>query len=150
MASQSLPLPGLHICETVARQAAADGRRNIGLLGTRWTMEGPAYPGALSRAGLALATPPPEDRSLVDRVIFEELCQGVVSNASRAEFIRIIENLAADGCDAVALSCTEIPLLISAEDSPLPTRGSTRLLAREAVRVALCEAEMPTWRGGAE
>ena len=142
-----LPLPALHIAEIVAQKAQADGRRRVGLLGTRWTMEGPVYPAAFARHGIGLKTPGEEDRSLVDRVIFDELTQGRLLDGSRREYVRIIEGLAAEGCDAVALSCTEIPLLVTPEVSPLPTLDSTRLLARAAVDMALA-GEKPAWRGG--
>lgn len=143
-----LPLPGLHIAEIVAQRAREDGRRRIGLLGTKWTMEGPVYRDALGRRGLELVTPPPADRALVDRVIFTELCSGVISDPARVEFLRIISALKQEGCDAVALSCTEIPLLVTPDVSPLPTLDSTRLLAREAVAVALGSRPFPVWRGG--
>lgn len=144
---ESLPLPGLHIAEIVAQRARADGRGRVGLLGTRWTMEGPVYPAAFDRHGIGLRTPSLQDRVLVDEVIFGELCQGRVEDASRREYVRIIEHFDREGCDAVALSCTEIPLLIPPEVSPLPTLDSTRLLARAAVAVAL-GGTMPAWRGG--
>ena len=142
-----LPLPGLHIAAIVAARAKAEGRKAVGLLGTKWTMEGPVYPAAFAREGIAMRTPPPPDRTLVDTVIFDELCQGVISDPSRREYVRIIERFATEGCDAVALSCTEIPLLITPDVSPLPAFDSTRLLAREAVRVALA-GRPPQWRGG--
>jgi aspartate racemase len=142
-----LPLPGLHIAEIVAQRARADGRRCVALLGTRWTMEGPVYPAAFARHGVDMRTPAAPDRELVDRVIFDELCQGRLMDASRAQYVRIIGELKQDGCDAVALSCTEIPLLVTAEVSPLPTLDSTRLLARSAVDTALA-GRKPTWRGG--
>jgi len=148
-AREPYPLPGLHIARIVAERASADGRRCVGLLGTRWTMEGPAYPAAFARAGLAWRTPPPADRGIVDEVIFGELCRGVISAASRAEYVRIISSLGEEGCDAVALACTEIPLLITPEVSPLPALDSTRLLARAAVAVAMGRAPLPAWRGGA-
>lgn len=148
-APQMYPLPGLHICEVVAQQAKAEGRGRVALLGTRWTMEGPAYPAAFARAGVGLLAPEPDERALIDRVIFEELCQGVVNEASRASYVRIIERMKSAGCDAVALSCTEIPLLIAPDVSPLPTLDSTRLLARAAVDVAIGRAPLPVWRGGA-
>src|SRR5215470_12956442 len=85
-----LPLPGLHIADIVAAQARTDGRHRIGLLGTRWTMTGPVYPAAFARAGLELHTPPAKDQRLVDDVIFAELCQGVLRDSSRAEYLRII------------------------------------------------------------
>ena len=143
-----LPLPGLHIAEIVARRAREDGRERVGLLGTKWTMSGPLYPAAFARAGLELVTPPEHDRAMIDRVIFDELCQGVLREDSRAEYVRVIEDFARAGCDAVALSCTEIPLLVTPADSPLPTLDSTRLLARHAVAVACGDAPRPTWRGG--
>jgi len=145
---EPLPLPGLHIAEVVAERARAEGYTRVGLLGTRWTMEGPVYPAAFARHGIALRTPEPADRALVDEVIFGELTQGRLLDASRAEYVRIIDGLKRAGCDAVALSCTEIPLLITPEVSPLPTLDSTRLLAWAAVAVALGE-RMPEWRGGA-
>jgi aspartate racemase len=144
---EPLPLPGLHIAEIVAERARADGRGCVGLLGTRWTMEGPVYPKAFARRAIGLQTPAAGDRELVDRVIFEELCQGVLAEASRAQYVRIIEGLKRDGCDAVALSCTEIPLLVTPELSPLPTLDSTRLLAHAAVAAALA-GRRPGWRGG--
>jgi aspartate racemase len=145
---EPLPLPGLNIAEVVAQQAKSDGRRCVGLLGTKWTMGGPVYRDAFARAGLDMRTPPEADFKIVDDIIFHELTQGVLTDASRAEYLRIIQALKRDGCDAVALSCTEIPLLITPEVSPLPTLDSTRLLARAAVAVALEEAPLPVWRGG--
>jgi len=147
-AGASLPLPGLHIADIVARQALLDGRRCVGLLGTRWTMTGPLYPAAFARAGVGLRTPPADDRALVDDTIFRELCQGVIGDEARAEHVRIIADLRDAGCDAVALSCTELPLLVTPAVSPLPTLDSTRLLARASVAVAYGEAALPTWRGG--
>ena len=142
-----LPLPGLHIADIVARRAKADGRSCVALLGTRWTMDGPVYPGALTRHGIAMRTPAAADRVRVDEIIFTELCQGILRDDSRAEYVRIIAGLKADGCDVVALSCTEIPLLVTPDVSPLPTLDSTRLLAEEAVAAAIA-GQPPAWRGG--
>jgi aspartate racemase len=147
-AREPYPLPGLHICEIVAQRARSDGRKRVALLGTRWTMEGPAYPRAFARAGVEMRTPSPADRVLLNALIFDELCQGRITETARAEFLRVIRALRAEGCDAVALSCTEIPLLITPDVSPLPTLDSTQLLAQEAVRVAVGHGPMPTWRGG--
>jgi aspartate racemase len=147
-ATELYPLPGLHIADVVAERAARDGRKRIALLGTRYTMQGPAYPAAFKRRGLEMRTPSLADQERINTVIFEELCQGILTEAARAEYIRVIETLKGEGCDAVALSCTEIPLLITPEVSPLTTLDSTRLLAHAAIDVALGERSLPTWRGG--
>jgi aspartate racemase len=144
----AFPIPCLHIGEVVAGQARRDGRSKIGILGTDWTMTGPVYPGALGRRGMDWVIPGEKDRELIHHVIMDELCLGTVSDASRDDYVRIIEKLEDQGCNAVALVCTEIPLLITAEVSPLPILDSTRLLARAAVDVALGERPMPEWRGG--
>jgi len=141
-------LPGLHIAEVVADQAAADGRHRVGVLGTRFTMDGAVYRRALDARGIDHAVPAPDDRALVDRVIFDELVNGVFTDAARQAYVDIIDKLRADGCDAVALVCTEIPILVSPEVSPLPTLDSTRLLARAAFDVAAGRRPLPTWRGG--
>jgi len=141
-------IPCLHIGEVVADQALRDGRAKIGILGTNWTMTGPVYPGALRRRGLDWEIPDAEDRATIHRIIFDELCLGIFTDESRAAYVAIIERLAARGCDAVALVCTEIPLLIDEANSPLPILDSTRLLARAAVDVALGERPLPGWRGG--
>jgi len=145
---EPFPIPGLHIGEVVAEQALREGRRKVGILGTKYTMTGPVYPGALGRRGLDWAVPSEEDRDLVNRIIFDELCLGDFRDESRAAYVRIIEKLAGEGCDCVALVCTEIPLLITADVSPLPILDSTRLLAAAAVDVAVGERPMPDWRGG--
>jgi aspartate racemase len=143
-----LPLPGLHIADVVADRAAADGRTRVGVLGTSYLMDGPVYPDALGRRGIAAEVPEAADRATVNAVIFDELLNGVVRDASRGEYLRIIADLAGRGCDAVALVCTEIPLLVTEDVSPLPTLDSTRLLARAAFEVAVGARPLPTWRGG--
>ena len=147
-AGEPCPIPGLNIGEVVAEQAAKDARGKVGILGTKYTMNGPVYPGALGRRGIAWAVPSAEDQKTVHDIIFDELCLGVFTDSSRDTYVRIIEKLKADECDAVALVCTEIPLLVSKDVSPLPTLESTQLLARAAVEVAVGERPMPTWRGG--
>lgn len=148
-AGPSFAIPCLHIGEVVAEEAHRGGRRKVGILGTEWTMTGPVYPAAFGRRGIGWAIPETEDRQLVHRVIFDELCLGVFTEESRDAYVRIIDRLRQDGCDSVALVCTEIPLLISADVSPLPIIDSTRLLARAAVDVAVGERPVPEWRGGA-
>jgi len=145
---EPFPIPCLHIAEVVADEAHGQDHRKVGILGTKWTMAGPVYPGALDRRGIGWAIPDEGDRRVVDDIIFGELCLGVFRDESREAYVRIIERLAKQGCDAVALVCTEIPLLIGAEVSPLPTLDSTRLLAAAAVEVAIGERPMPEWRGG--
>ena len=145
---EPFPIPALHIGEVVAEQALRDGRSKIGILGTNWTMTGPVYPGALGRRGLEWAVPDEADREMVHSVIFDELCLGQFTDESRQAYVRVIERLAEQGCDAVALVCTEIPLLISPEVSPLPTLDSTRLLARAAVAAAIGDGPPPNWPGG--
>ena len=142
-----LPLPGLHIGAIVAERAQADGRKRVGLLGTKWTMAGPVYPAAFAQRDIEMRAPSAGDRVLLDRIIFEELCQGRLTDAARSEYLRVIAALRDDGCDAVALCCTEIPLLITPGISPLPTLDSTRLLAHAAVDCAIA-GRRPRWRGG--
>ena len=145
---EPFPLPGLHIGEVVAEQAAKDARRKVGILGTKYTMNGPVYPGALGRRGIDWAVPSPEDQTLINDVIFDELCLGTFTDESRRAYVQIIEKLKSEGCDAVALVCTEIPLLVTKDVSPLPTLESTQLLAKAAVEVAVGERPLPNWRGG--
>ena len=145
---ERFPIPGLHIGEVVAEQAARDGRTKVGILGTKYTMNGPVYPGAFGRRGIGWAVPSPEDQKLINDVIFDELCLGVFTDESRNAYVGIIEKLKQEGCDAVALVCTEIPLLVTQDVSPLPTLESTQLLAKAAVEVAIGERPMPDWRGG--
>src|SRR6266545_3246275 len=145
---EELDLPGLHIAEVVADQAARDGRTRVGVLGTRYLMDGPVYPRALAARGIAAGTSAADDRRVVNEIIFEELVNGVFTTVSRRRYVRVVERLAARGCDAVALVCTEIPLLLTPDASPLPTLDSTRLLARAAFDVAVGHRALPTWRGG--
>jgi len=145
---EPLPLPGLHIATEVADHAARERRRRVGILGTRFTMEGWIYPRAFTSRGIEHRVPAEEDRAVVDRIIFDELVNGVFSDRSRREYVRVIERLERDGCDAVALVCTEIPLLVGPDTSPLPVLDSTRLLARAAFEVAARLRPLPVWRGG--
>jgi aspartate racemase len=142
-------IPCLHIGEVVADQAVRERRRKVGVLGTDWTMTGPVYPGSLGRRGIGWEIPDEADRKLIHDVIFGELCLGEFTDSSRDAYAGIIRKLADRGCDAVALVCTEIPLLITADVSPLPILDSTRLLANAAVEVAIGDRPLPDWRGGA-
>ncbi|TYK45385.1 aspartate/glutamate racemase family protein [Actinomadura decatromicini] len=143
-----LALPGLHIARVVADQAARDGRTRVGVLGTSYTMDGPVYPRELAARGIAAEVPDADDRKTVHRIIFDELVNGVFTAESRRAYAGVIERLAERGCDAVALVCTEIPLLVAPDESPLPTLDSTRLLARAAFETAVGARPLPAWRGG--
>jgi aspartate racemase len=128
------PRPWLHIAEEVGAVATARGFRRLGILGTRYLMEGPVYPAALAARGIACEIPDPVDCERVNAVIFDELVQGQFKSESRRYYQTVIERLATAGCDAVVLGCTEIPLLVADADSPLPVIDSTRTLARAALR----------------
>lgn len=130
------PRPWLHIVEEVAAEARRNNYRRLGVLGTRYTMEGPVYPAKLADAGMEYAVPGAEERQRIDEIIMDELVYGKFTPQSLSYFLEIIGRLKAVGCDAVVLGCTEIPLLVTPETSPLPTLDSTRILARAAVRKA--------------
>jgi aspartate racemase len=148
-AGPDLPLPGLNIGNVVAEQAAGLGMTRVAVLGTRFTMGGPVYRRALPAVGIEPVFPNDAERADVDRIIFDELVEGVFTDASRARYVEIIDRLKRDeGCDGAALVCTEIPLLVTPDVSPLPTLDSTRLLARAAFEVCTGKRDFPTWRGG--
>jgi aspartate racemase len=132
-----LPIPWLHIAEVVADEAKARGYRRLGLTGTRWLVESEVYPTALEAAGLTYLRPTEQEREAINRIIFEELVNGVFKQEAVQYFQVVITRLKDHGCDAVVLGCTEIPLIIHDENSPLPTLDSTRLLARAALRRAV-------------
>jgi aspartate racemase len=142
------PLPGLHIAEIVAAAARRDGRRKLAVLGTRWTMTSDLYPRALARQGMGWAVPLAGEMDAIQAAIFDELCQGVFTEPTRARFARVIERMAGEGCDGVVLGCTEIPLIVKPSEAALPTFDSTRLLATAAVAVALGRAPFPSWVQG--
>jgi aspartate racemase len=131
------PLPWLHIARVVGEEASRRGFRRVGILGTRYTMAGPMYSKSLGALGIEAVVPEAADFETVDRVIFAELVDGVFTDRSRQAYNRVIARLGERGCDAVALACTEIPLLVRAEESSLPMLDSTRLLASAALMEAL-------------
>jgi len=130
------PLPWLHIAEVVAEEAAARGFRRLGLSGTRWLVESGVYPDKLAARGLEWALPEPAEREEMNRVIMDELVCGVFRPEAVAFFQRVYRRMKGEGCDAAVLGCTEIPLVMSDANSPLPVLDSTRLLARAALRRA--------------
>jgi aspartate racemase len=127
------PLPWLHIAEVVAEEARARGCARLGITGTRALTDSDVYPGALATRGLAFARPSPEERAEINRIIFEELVRGVQREEAVRYFQQVFAGLKRQGCDAVVLGCTEIPLIMHDGNSPLPTLDSTRLLARAAL-----------------
>ena len=131
------PRPWLHIANEVANEAGRHGYKRLGVLGTRYLMEGPVYPEKLKAAGLEHRIPGPQERERINQIIFDELVNAQFTSRSLAYFQEVIRTLADQGCDAVVLGCTEIPLLVPPEASSLPTLDSTRLLAKAAVRKAV-------------
>ena len=125
------------ILADAARSLERAGVTTVGLLGTRYTMEQDFYTGVLERRGLTVLTPGEKDRALVNRVIFDELCRGEIRDESRAEFLRIIDGLAARGAQGVILGCTEIGLLVRPQDTAVPLFDTTLIHARGAALAAL-------------
>lgn len=135
---QAISVPFLHIADPTGAALRAAGIERVGLLGTRYTMEQTFYTGRLrERYGLDTLVPDEAGRADVHRIIYDELCHGVVDDASRAVYRRVIEALAARGAQAVILGCTEITLLIKQEDSVLPVFDTTALHAQAAVEWAI-------------
>src|SRR5215469_4072887 len=137
------PLPWLHIAEVVASSASERNFHRIGITGTRWLVESEVYPEKLTARALDYLRPNPADREAINRIIFDELVYGIFKPESTATFQQVIQRLKDEGCDAVVLGCTEIPLIISDANSPLPTLDSTRLLARAALKRAVGKAAAP-------
>ena len=131
------PLPWLHIAHEVASEARRSGYRRPAVLGTKYLMTGPVYPDAFNRVKLKPQIPESGIREEIDRIIFEELVYGMILDRSKAYFLDQIRDLAESGCDSVVLGCTEIPLIVLPEESPLPVLDSTRLLARAALSHSL-------------
>jgi aspartate racemase len=138
-----LPLRWLHIADVVAAQAVGRQFRRLGLTGTRYLVESDVYPQKLDARGLEYVRPSPGERDEIHRIIFEELVNGVLKPEAVATFQRVIQRMKDQGCDAVVLGCTEIPLLMDDTNSPLPTLDSTRLLARMALRRAVQARVVP-------
>jgi len=132
-----LPLPWLHIAEVVATEAKRCGYTCIGILGTKYTMQGPVYVEKFGAAGLRYHVPEPAQQERINQITFDELVNAKFTDESLHYFQEVIGSLRRKGCDAVVLACTEHPLLVTPKDSPLPTLDSTRLLARAAVEYAL-------------
>jgi aspartate racemase len=131
------PRPWLHIAREVAYEAKRNHFKCLAILGTRYLMEGPVYPQQLQVAGIEHRLPNSDQRAKINQIIFDELVNAQFLPSSQAYFTEVIRDLKAEGCDAVVLGCTEIPLIVNEDMSPLPPLDSTRLLARAALRKAV-------------
>lgn len=134
-AAVSIPL--LHIADVTAAEILGRGLRSVGLLGTRYTMEEDFYCGRLRRQGLEVLIPDAPERDMINKVIFEELCLGVIREDSRKKFQAAMAGLAGRGARGVILGCTEIGLLLRPEDAELPLFDTTVLHATAAANLAL-------------
>lgn len=134
---QQSPIPWLHIGEVVVDEAQRNCWRKAGLLGTRFTMNGPMYRDVFRARGMEVLPPDIDDQKIVDDAIWDELVRGNFLESSRLRYNEVIAKLKTHGCDCVILGCTEIPLLVRPDDCPLPSLDSTRLLAVAAVRHAI-------------
>jgi len=134
-----LPLPGLHIAEVVCHEISKQGYKHVGLLGTRWTMTGPVYRATLEKRDCELLVPNEPTREQLNTAIFNELCNGIFNKSTTDLFLDAIEDLKSRGAECVILGCTEIPLIVTPQNSSLPTFDSTRLLAKYAVLEAISD-----------
>ncbi len=137
MVSSQSPIPWLHIADSIVREAKNRRFKKLGITGTKYLMTGPVYPEFLAKHGMTAQIPDVEDRERINTIIFKELVYGVFLEKSRQYFNKVIQKLKDQGCDAMVLGCTEIPLIVDPDDCPLPTLDSTRLLARYALNEAI-------------
>ena len=137
MVEHRSPRPWLHIAREVAKEAQRRQFKRLAVMGTRFLMEGPVYREALKAADIEFRVPGPEQRERINQIIFDELVNGQFLPRSLAYHVEVIRSMKDEGCDAAVLGCTEIPLLVPPEASPLPVLDSTRLLAQAAVRKAI-------------
>jgi aspartate racemase len=135
-ASQGISAAWLHIAREVAAVAKRENYKKTGILGTKYLMESEVYPQAFGARSIGYEIPDEPQRIEINRIIFDELVYGVIKETSRDYFLQVIEDLKTKGCDSVVLGCTEIPLIVLPEDSPLPVLDSTRILARAALSAA--------------
>ena len=130
-------IPWLHIAQEVITKAKQKNYKRLGILGTRYLMEGSIYPAKIVAVGIKYMIPEVEDREKINKIIFDELVNACFTSEALTYFKGVIDGLKNKGCDAVILGCTEIPLLVNQEDSSLPILDSTRLLARAALKEAI-------------
>ena len=144
---KSTSLPLLHICDVAGAAIRERGLGTVGLLGTRFTMEQPFYRERLEeRFGLRVLIPPEEEREAIHRIVFQELCLGLIEAASKQACLGVIGGLAGRGAEGIVLACTELPLLMAQSDVRLPLFDTTWLHAEAAVKLALSESKWPSPR----
>jgi aspartate racemase len=131
------PLPWLHIGKEVTKTAELNNYRKLGILGTKFLMEGPVYPEVLEDRNISFCIPSAEQRTRINEIIFSELVYGIINEGSKVYFHHVIDEFRSMGCDSVVLGCTEIPLIILPGESSLPVLDSTRILARAALKLAV-------------
>lgn len=136
-ATKDIKTTWLHIAEQVRLKATEENYHKLGILGTKYLMEGPVYPDELKKHNLNYETPNEEQRIKINDIIFNELVYGNIKEESKKYFLNVIDELRSKGCDAVVLGCTEIPLIVMPNESPLPTLDSTRILARAVLKYAI-------------
>lgn len=134
---ERIRIPVLHIADATANQIHEHGIRSVGLLGTKYTMEQNFYKQRLESNGIQVLIPNEQDREIVNKVIYEELCLGNIQSDSKAHYIEVIERLIQNGAEGIILGCTEIGLLIKPEDSNVPLFDTTSIHASEAVHKSL-------------
>jgi aspartate racemase len=135
---KQIDIPILHIADATAREITDRGLKKVGLLGTRFTMEEDFYRGRLSaKHGLEVLIPTAEQREVVHRIIFDELCAGIIKQSSELIYLEIIEGLAREGAQGIILGCTEIGLLVKQEGCPIPLFDTTVIHSVAAVDYAL-------------
>lgn len=135
----AVAIPLLHIADPTAAEIRQAGHSVVGLLGTRFTMEQDFYRERLRAHGLQVIVPAVQDREIIHKIIYKELCLGIVKPESRAEYRRVMQSLVSQGAQAIILGCTEISLLVNQEDSEVPLFDTTAIHARAAAEEALEE-----------
>ncbi len=133
----SVRVPMLNLLDTVADAICAQGSTTVGLLGTRFTMQGPLYPQSLGKRGISVLVPTEREQAFINRVIYNELVAGDIRAESRQGFLEVIERLVSEGAQGIILGCTEIPLLVKPDDVSVPLFDTTQIHAEAALNFAL-------------
>jgi len=140
---KAIKIPVLHIADATAEILVHKGIKKVGLLGTAFTMEQDFYKGRLSeKYGVKVLIPNKEDRQIVHKVIYQELCLGKIKADSKSEYLRIIDLLATQGAEAVILGCTEIGMLVSQGDTKVTLLDTTAIHAEKAVEFAIEQGDV--------